>query len=182
VAEPVWLEELPGISVWRTESAEDFLDALRRSKLHWWEGTQMPWAFRGHANEGWPLLPSAWRDGNLIIAAARQGANRKFERVHPRQSLHWRFDSLNFITGPAQFGDDQAQLQRQLTIEATAEVLPVFDFILTCDRLGLTKPVSDAADRCPAVLVAVMPSRGLRGETKARVYCAGGSVGVRKRL
>jgi len=139
MAESVWVEEAPGISVWRAESAVEFLEALRRSKDHWWEGTHMPWAFRGHADESWQLLPSAWRDRNPVIAAGRKEAARRFDRVNPQQSLHWRFG--DFITRPAHFGNDEAQLRRRLTIEATAELLPVFDFLLSCDRLGLTTPV-----------------------------------------
>ena len=35
----------------------------------------------------------------------------------------------------------RAEIQKRLTIEATAELLPVFDFVHTCDRLGLQIPV-----------------------------------------
>ena len=32
----------------------------------------MPWAFRGHADEGWPLLPSAWRPNNPVNLTPHQ--------------------------------------------------------------------------------------------------------------
>lgn len=39
------------------------------------------------------------------------------------------------------FGENDAELQKRLTIESTAELLPVYDFLLACDRLGLSNPV-----------------------------------------
>lgn len=139
MADPVWAEEAPGISVWRCESASDFLGALRRSNAYWWEDDQSPWVFRGHADESWELLPSAWRPGNPIIIAGQAEATRRFERVLPTQTLSWSFGS--HVTGQAQFGERDVELQRRLTIEATGELLPVYDFLLTCDRLGLSTPV-----------------------------------------
>ncbi len=139
MAEPNWTEEAAGISVWRAQNADEFLDVLRRSKEHWWEDGQMPWVFRGHADEKWPLLPSAWRTGNPIISAARAEAARRFERVKPVQRLHWAYG--NHVTGQTQFGANDAELQKRLTVEATGELLPVFDFLLNSDRLGLATPV-----------------------------------------
>lgn len=139
MAGPNWTEEAPGISVWRAQSAHEFLTALRRSNNQWWEGDQIPWVFRGHRDESWPLLPSAWRPGNQIIANAQMEAAQRFERSHTAQRLHW--SSGNHITGQAHFGGNDAELQKRLTIESTAELLPVYDFLLTCDRLGLATPL-----------------------------------------
>ncbi len=140
MAEPVWVEQASGIVSWRAQSAEEFLLALRRSNTFWWEGDQIPWVFRGHRDESWELLPSAWRAGDQIIANSRLEAARRFERVNPQQRLHWAFG--NHVTGQAFFGKDGADLGKRLTIESTAELLPVYDFLLTCDRLGLAAPIS----------------------------------------
>jgi FRG domain len=140
MVEPNWIEQAPGISSWRTQSAHEFLVALRRSNHYWWEGDQIPWVFRGHKDECWELLPSAWRAGDQIIANARSEAARRFEKVKPEQRLHWAFG--NHVTGQASFGKNDADLARRLSIESTAELLPVYDFLLTCDRLGLATPIS----------------------------------------
>lgn len=140
MAEPTWVEKAPGICTLRAQSAYEFLDVLRRSREHWWEEHgQMPWVFRGHADESWQLVPSAWRPGNPIIAAARAEAARRFERINPTQRLHWAYG--NHLTGQTKFGESDAQLQKRLTIEVTGELLPVFDFLLDCDRLGLATPI-----------------------------------------
>jgi hypothetical protein len=139
MAEPNWTEEAPGISVWHAQSADDFLTALRRSNNSWWEDDQIPWVFRGHRDKRWPLLPAAWRPGNRVIANARIEATRRFERINPTQRLQWSFG--NHVTGQTDFGGNDAELQKRLTIESTAELLPVYDFLLTCDRLGLSTPI-----------------------------------------
>ena len=139
MAIPIWAEQQPGIDVWTAETAADFIAALRRSNDHWWEGSRMPWAFRGHADESWPLLPSAWRKGNRVIEASRKDAASRYDRVKPQQKLHWRFG--NFVTGETTFGENDVALARQLSIEATAELLPVHDFLLACNNLGLAIPV-----------------------------------------
>lgn len=140
MAEPNWTKVAPGISAWHAQSAKEFLNALRRSNDYWWEDHQSPWVFRGHRDESWPLLPSAWRPGNKIIETAKDEAAQRFERVNPVQRLHWAFG--NHVTGQTQFGEKDTELQKRLTIEATAELLPVYDFLLTCDRLGLSTPIA----------------------------------------
>ena len=139
MVEPNWIEQSPGISFCHTHSANEFLNVLRRSNEYWWEEDQIPWVFRGHKDESWPLLPAAWRVGNQTIANARKEAARRFERVSPSQRLGWSFGS--HVTGQAFFGANDFELQKRLTIESTAELLPVYDFLLTCDRLGLPTPV-----------------------------------------
>jgi len=140
MAELVWTEETSGIWAWHAESAGEFLDVLRRSNNCWWDDdAQSPWVFRGHRDKSWPLLPSAWRPDNQVIASARAEATQRFERVNPKQGLRWSFG--NHVTGQTGFGENDTELQKRLTIEATAELLPVYDFLLACDRLGLAAPV-----------------------------------------
>jgi hypothetical protein len=121
------------------QSAHDFLAALRRSNNYWWEDEHTPWVFRGHRDKSWPLLPSAWRPENRVIASARVEATLRLEKLNPQQRLVWSFG--NHFTGQTQFGENDAELQKRLAIESTAELLPVFDFLLTCDRLGLSTPM-----------------------------------------
>jgi hypothetical protein len=68
-------------------------------------------------------------------------ASRRFDAVRPGQSLNW-FWHPNFWSGPAVFGADDDKLVRQLTIETTAEYLPIWDFAATCDELGMPVPLS----------------------------------------
>ena len=102
-----WDEEGRGIAVWRADSAHEFIETLRRSQPHWCENSNVPWIFRGHADEGWPLLPAAWRNGNPIIAASKKEAALRFDRVKPQQSLHWAL-LPNFVTGATKFGQEDA--------------------------------------------------------------------------
>ena len=74
-----------------------------------------------------------------IIANAQAEATRRFEKINPLQKINWAFG--NHYTGQTRFGKNDAELQKRLTIESTAELLPVYDFLLACDRLGLSTPV-----------------------------------------
>lgn len=139
MTEPKWTDKAPGISVWHSVSANEFLAALRRSNDYWWDREESPWVFRGHKDKDWPLIPSAWRPGNPIMSNAQAEAARRLERINPEQRLHWSFG--NHITGQTHFGENDAELQKRLTIEATAELLPVYEFLLRCDRLGLSTPI-----------------------------------------
>lgn len=130
-----WVRTQPGIDVGRAESATQFVETLRRSNELWWENARIPWVFRGHASETWELLPSAWREGNTIVANARVEAAARFDRVMPNQTLVWMWG--NHRSHPVAISDNDAVLQRRLLIEATAELLPVWDFVLECDELGL---------------------------------------------
>lgn len=141
MADPDWASQVSGIDTWRARNALDFLAALRRSNNYWWEDDQIPWVFRGHRDEVWELLPSAWRADDQIISNARSEAGRRFERVKPAQRLHWDVGN-NHVSGQASFGTNDADLRKRLTIEATAELLPVYDFLLACDRLGLATPLT----------------------------------------
>ena len=131
----VWMPETAGIEVAQANSARDFIDALRRSSSHWWTGRHMPWVFRGHGEKSWPLLPSAWRKTNNVIAACRVEATRRFDATSPAQTLCWWLPP-NFLTSSVTLGPEDASLQRQLAIEATAELLPIWDFSLACNELG----------------------------------------------
>jgi FRG domain len=145
-----WTPEAAGIEVAKANSASQFVEALRRSNSHWWEdGSTIPWVFRGHANEGWPLLPSAWRKSNRVISACRVEAKKRFDKVLPPQNLGWWLPP-NFVTGPtgsfSPTGSSNTEalsaLQERLTIEATAELLPIWDFALACNQLGLSTPLA----------------------------------------
>jgi len=62
-----WTNASGGVEVAVSATAQEFIDALRPSNSHWWEGAFCPWVFRGHAYEEWELLPSAWRSSNTIL-------------------------------------------------------------------------------------------------------------------
>ena len=47
-------------------------------------------------------------------------------------------------------GEDDNALQRALAIEMTAEVLPVWDFVLGCNDLGLPIPLAHLPPDCSA--------------------------------
>jgi hypothetical protein len=119
------------IEVATAKSAAELVEALRPSNAHWWENGSCPWVFRGHANEEWSLLPSAWRPANIILRNCIVEASRRFDAVLPSQSLNW-FWHPNYWSGPAAFGAGDSELARQLTIETTAD-LPIWDFAGTCD-------------------------------------------------
>ncbi len=68
-------------------------------------------------------------------------ASRRFDAVRPVQSLNW-FWHPNIWSRPAVFGANDDNLARQLTIETTAEYLPIWDFAATCDELGMPVPLS----------------------------------------
>jgi FRG domain len=142
MAQVEWTSETAGIEVAQATSADEFIGALRRSNPHWWSNGQMPWVFRGHRDKNWPLLPSAWRNNDPVISACRAEATRRFDATAPAQQLIWWL-SPNFLTGAATFGPDDARLQRQLAIEATAELLPLWDFSLACDAKGLSTPLAN---------------------------------------
>jgi hypothetical protein len=75
-----------------------------------------------------------------VIAACRVEATRRFDAVLPVQTLIWWLHP-NFTTGPVTFGPEDASLQRQLAIDASAELLPIWDFSLACNELGLSTPL-----------------------------------------
>ena len=69
-------------------------------------------------------------------------ATRRFDAVQPVQTLNW-FWQPNFWSGPAAFGPRDTELSRRLTIQTTAEYLPVWDFAGRCDELGMPVPLSN---------------------------------------
>lgn len=136
----VW-EVSSGIESATANSAAELIEALRPSNQHWWEDDQCPWVFRGHAREEWSLLPSAWRPGNPIITNCITEASRRFDAVSPNQTLNW-FWHPNYWSAAAVFGKNDAELSRRLTIETTAEYLPIWDFASACDDLSMPVPLS----------------------------------------
>ena len=101
----------------------------------------MPWAFRGHADESWPLLPSAWRLGNPIIEAGKREAADRFARSKPEPQLRWIFHPNNFNTGELRFGDNDAALARQLVQDSESS-----DSIA---QMALQDRREDGLDRMP---------------------------------
>lgn len=61
--------------------------------------------------------------------------------MQPVQNLYWWLPP-NFVTGSVIFGLNDSTLQRQLAIDATAELLPIWDFALACNELGLPTPLA----------------------------------------
>src|SRR5262245_56071882 len=129
-----WIETARGIHEHRAASADEFIAILRRSNEIWWSDGRMPWAFRGHAHDTWSLVPSAWRASNPLMSASRREASRRFDVVAPVQRLCWVFPPANHYTGDATFGPRDGELGRALAVDATAELLPIFDFVLACDE------------------------------------------------
>jgi hypothetical protein len=157
----MWTTAGPGIEIVDVQSASEFISLLRRSHPTSWEGASMPWAFRGHSDESWPLLPSAWRPGNAIIEAGRREAAARFDRTKPEPKLKWIFPPTNFNTGERRFGADDATLAGQLVIDATAELLPLFDFASSCNDHGLNTPMPSALDPNVEINWLHMPSAPL---------------------
>ncbi|WP_156412229.1 FRG domain-containing protein [Bosea sp. Root483D1] len=136
----LWEREASGIEVGRAETAREFMEALRPSNDLWWEDDDAacPWVFRGHGDASWKLLPAAWREGNSVIQRAREEASRRLARVNPHQEMRWLWG--NHASAEHNFDFEAEDLPRRLTIENTAEWLPVWDFIGRCDALGMHNP------------------------------------------
>jgi hypothetical protein len=130
-----------GIETATASSAAEFVDSLRPSNPHWWEQDSCPWVFRGHAREDWSLLPSAWRPGNQVMRSSIAEASRRFDVTSPSQQLNW-FWHPNYWSSAVAFGANDATLSRQLTIETTAEYLPLWDFVGACDDLSMPVPLA----------------------------------------
>ncbi|HTO66852.1 MAG TPA: FRG domain-containing protein [Bradyrhizobium sp.] len=107
----------------------------------------MPWAFRGHADDSWVLLPTAWRPSNQTIQAARATATERITRFTGQHSFA--------VVNPGGYSGDfssffnsttDQELARQLVIEASAEFLLLYDFAHTCDAHGINTPLSNIFD------------------------------------
>ena len=137
-----WGEADHGIQTAVADNAQEFIEALRRSNPTWWENEACPWVFRGHAQSDWQLLPSAWRPNNPIMEKCSLEARRRFDVVAPNQELKWMwFGGGNWLSAAAQFGANDQELSRRLTIATTAEYLPLWDFAARCDALGMPVPL-----------------------------------------
>lgn len=142
----MWTIDGNGVELAEASSASEFVSLLRRSNAIWWSDKSMPWAFRGHADASWSLLPSAWRSGNAIIDAGRKEAAARYDRINPRPQLNWILPPSNFHTGASRFGSDDTTLARELVIDANAELLPLWDFVSTCNNHGLNTPMPSVID------------------------------------
>lgn len=135
------MEITHGIETTDCGSAGEFVAKIRLSNDYWWDDDNTcPWVFRGHAFENWRLSPTAWRSDNEVMTSTRTEAARRFDRVQPTQGFQW-FLQPNFVTGHANFGSNQLPLGRRLTIETTAEYIPIWGFSATCDELGIPVPL-----------------------------------------
>jgi hypothetical protein len=135
-----WTPVGPGIEAYSAASAADFLALLSPTHSAWFEGPASPWIFRGHASDSWELLPAAWRSRDEIIQKCRADAERRFATVAPQQVLNW-FWPPDLWSGQVSFGKGDKQAAERLTIETTAELLPLWDFMQRCDELGLASPL-----------------------------------------
>lgn len=88
------------------------------------------------------MLPSAWRPNNVTMANCIVEATSRFDEVQPVQKLNWVWPPTNYWSESVTFGPDDAKLARQLTIETTAEYLPIWDFAARCDELGMPVPLA----------------------------------------
>ena len=143
----IWATAGPGIEIYHSPSAADFVALLRASNPEWSEGAATPWAFRGHADDSWGLIPSAWRPANQTILAARADATKRIARFAGQHTLNWVYSPSNRISGSVVFDSTtEQQLARQLVIEATAELLLLYDFAQTCDAHGINTPLLNIFD------------------------------------
>jgi len=143
----IWTTAGPGIETYHAPSAADFIALLRASNPEWSEGTAMPWAFRGHAYDRWVLLPTAWRAANQTIQAARANATERVTRFTGQHTLNWVYPPTNLISGSVVFDPTtEQQLAGRLVIEATAELLLLYDFAQTCDAHGINTPLLNIFD------------------------------------
>lgn len=103
-------------------TARSFLECLRPSHAQWWgDGiADFSWVFRGHAQDGWRLIPHAWR-------SSERGETNKLlplvERIRPLSN------------GSADLAIEQA-------IQSSAEFEAVYQFAQLANSLGLdVKPI-----------------------------------------
>jgi hypothetical protein len=133
-----WEVTEPGIETTEPATAADFIRIVRRSNQDWWEGQRMPWAFRGQRSTSWSLLPSAWRNTEVAIDAARGECRERFNRLSIVPELRWQTPGVVF--GKALFTDRDAELSERLVVESSAELLLLWDFIHTANELGIAVP------------------------------------------
>lgn len=143
----IWTTSGPGIEAYHSPSAADFVALLRASNPEWSDGQAMPWAFRGHADDSWTLYPAAWRNANITIRAAQRDASDRLSRYNGQHDLSWIYPPTNLKCGPVTFNAaTDTQLARQLVVEATAELLLLYDFANTCDSHGINTPLLNLFD------------------------------------
>ncbi len=74
---------LPESCVYEATSARDFLDYLAPSAGHWRSATRGELAYRGQRLSSWPLVPKAFREGELV-GYRRGGSTGTPTRVGPQ--------------------------------------------------------------------------------------------------
>lgn len=80
---------LPNSSIHTAKSAEEFLDYLNPSAPHWHSARRGDLAYRGQASSRWPLIPKAFRDGQLVGYSA-DAPTAKPTRVAPQAQAEFR--------------------------------------------------------------------------------------------
>ena len=120
----------PGVAILENDftgqpfTAKSFLAALRLDNEHWWsdhERKRETWVFRGHADSTWPLLPSAWRTGELQ-------ANEQFAAQLEKCIQHFSWSQM---PPPYEFHATTA-----------IEALALTEFGLLADSIGMDIPKS----------------------------------------
>lgn len=132
-----------GILATKVRSPREFVESLRPSNAQWWEEGLKPWVFRGHGAATWKLLPSAWRPNASVFLAARLEAEKRFGSWRASggvQHLRWQWLPYHYSEAIT-FGHRDKELAERLTIDATAELLPVVGFALRANRLGIEIPL-----------------------------------------
>lgn len=142
----MWQSTEPGIEITEANSAEEFISIFRPSNDIWWDGDALVWAFRGHADATWELQPSAWRPGNAIIDAGRKEATIRYQATPRKPELKWIFPPDNFNTKAHQFGPNDSDLSERLVIDSNSELLPLWDFVNSCNEHGLNTPMPSIFD------------------------------------
>ncbi len=121
-----------GIQYISCDTAAEFTSYLDRGDERWgWNhrAHRHDWIFRGHADAGWSLTPSAWRRPEPIIDYARNAVPPIPLPAHDRG-----LDLTGTLVPPPGY---EASLGRDLIVQANAEIAIVSQFIHRCDDLGL---------------------------------------------
>lgn len=118
-------------------TAQDFLEKLRPTNPIWLEWAEKTpwingWLFRGHANQDWQLIPSAWRSNNSLI-------NDTKEQIRDR--ILQRYDLASLLREKGLTDNEQISRAIEALISSHAEYTLVYEFVKFADELG--HPVPD---------------------------------------
>jgi len=110
-------------------TAEEFLDYLQPRNIIWKSDASLapPWAFRGHRNADWKLLPSAMRENNKWFDSFQKQYRTSFKAVVEALQEDNNYPLDNWT---------------ELITHIAAEEFAVDEFIHLADRIGHAIPVS----------------------------------------